>query len=102
MNTLRSRKDIEIDFVKACNQSRELMNISNNLFKIAGSDMMETMAMVRLSWQGGNVESFYGKTEKLRTDLMNIAEDLARIANHINHTADIIYRKEMITIGVCS
>ncbi|HAG70331.1 MAG TPA: hypothetical protein DCL38_10235 [Lachnospiraceae bacterium] len=102
MNALRTRKDIEIDFVKACNQSRELMDISNSLFKIAGSDMMETMAMMRLSWQGSNAESFYDKTEKLRTELMNNAEDLVRIANHINHTADIIYHAEMIAIGVCS
>ena len=102
MNPLRTRKDIEIDFVKACNQSKELMDISQSLFKIAQSDMTETMVMMRSSWQGENARSFYDKTEQLRDELMCNAEDLVKIANHIHHTADIIYRAEMIAIGVCS
>ncbi len=102
MNPLRTRRDIEIDFVKACNQSKELMDISQSLVKIARSDMAETMAMMRSGWKGENADSFYERTEKLRGELMNNAEDLLKIANHIHHTADIIYNAEMIAIGVCS
>ncbi len=102
MNPLKTRREIEIDFVKACNQSKELIDISRSLFKIAQSDMAETMAMMRTSWQGENAGIFYNKTEQLRDELMNNAEDLVKIANHIHHTADIIYRAEMIAIGVCS
>ncbi len=102
MNVLKTRKDIEIDFIKACNQSKELMDISQSLVKIARSDMAETMAMMRSSWKGENANSFYEKTEELRDELMNNAQDLVKIADHIHHTADIIYNAEMIAIGVCS
>ena len=57
---------------------------------------------MRSGWKGENAESFYEKTEELRGELMNNAEDLLKIANHIHHTADIIYNAEMIAIGVCS
>ncbi len=100
MNTLKTRKEIEIDFVKACDQSKELIDISSSLYRIARSDMAQTIVMMRSGWKGDNADGFYDKTQKLREELLENAQDLVKIANHIHHTADIIYNAEMIAIGV--
>ena len=100
MNALKSRKEIEINFVRACDQSAELIKISSSLYRIAQSDMAETMVMLRDSWRGGSAGSFYDKTAELREHLMSNAQDLVKIADHIHHTADIIYHAELIAIGV--
>ncbi|MCR5788533.1 MAG: hypothetical protein K6G83_01455 [Lachnospiraceae bacterium] len=102
MNLLKTRKEIEIDFMKACSQSKELIDISTSLCKIARSDMAETMVMLRSGWQGENAGSFYEKAEQLRDELIHNAEDLLKIADHIHHTADIVYHAEMMAIGVVS
>ena len=88
MNPLRTRRDIEIDFVKACNQSKELMDISQSLVKIARSDMAETMAMMRSGWKGENAQSFYEKTEELRGELMNNHKRSLRYPEHIPKKGD--------------
>ena len=100
MNQLKTRKEIEIDFIQACDQSQELIDISTSLYKIARSDMAQTIVLMRNGWKGENADGLYDKTEKLRDQLLNNAQDLVKIANHIHHTADIIYRAEMIAIGV--
>ncbi|MCR5109039.1 MAG: hypothetical protein K6B28_12865 [Lachnospiraceae bacterium] len=95
MKGLKSRRDIEIDFMRACRQSEELMEISSGLVKIAGSGLEDTMLLLRRSFKGNNAELFYNKAEKLKNELLEDAEELANVAGSIYAMANVVYEAEM-------
>ncbi|MCR5734003.1 MAG: hypothetical protein K6G22_05270 [Lachnospiraceae bacterium] len=91
----RTRKDIEIDFMRACKQSELLMDISTGLVKLAGSGIEDTMLLLRRNFKGNNADLFYKKAEKLKDELLYDAQELAKVAGNIYAMANVVYEAEM-------
>ena len=100
MNGNKTRKDIEIDFMRACRLSEELMEISTGLVKIAGSGLEDTMLLLRRSFKGNNAELFYKNAERLKEELLNDAQELSRAAGNIYAMANVVYEAEMRALGM--
>ncbi|MCR4924547.1 MAG: hypothetical protein K5931_11120 [Lachnospiraceae bacterium] len=102
MKVIRSRQDIEMDFMRACKQSEELMEISSGLVKLAGSGLEDTMLLLRRSYRGSLADLFYKKADRIKEELMEDAEELSRVAGAIYSMANLVYESEMkalLTLG---
>ncbi len=86
--------------MRACRQSEELMDISAGLVKIAGSGIEDTMLLLRRSFKGQNADLFYKNAEKLKDELLNDAQELARVAGSIYAMANVVYEAEMRSLSL--
>lgn len=62
--------------------------------------MADTLAMLKGGWKGESADDFSKKTDNVRTQLLECADDLNKIAGHIHYSANRVYQAEMLAIGL--
>lgn len=96
----RSRQEIEIDFVRAINEAEELEALANNLTQMAIEHDEGAIAMLSKGFKGENGRLFMKKSDGLKSEMLDAADDLIKVAKSIRQTADIVYRAEKSSIGI--
>jgi len=97
---MKSKRDIEMNFSRAVNQSQQLESISNDLIDIATQNISETFRILTNYWKGDNSQQFINRGENLSRELLEAADELNKIAKSINSTATIVYTAEKAAIQI--
>ncbi len=92
------REQIEIDFAKAVERAETLEGMAMELYRLAKSDLPQTMQLLQNSFRGSNGESFAGKGAKMGIALFDTADGLMKTARNKRFTAELIYRAEKAAV----
>ncbi len=86
--------NIDIDFVKAQKQARELRTLASNLKKMSQRSYADTLQRISGDWQGESASAFLAKGNKLKDEILATAEALEAVADNVSETARRIYLAE--------
>lgn len=98
---MKSREQIEIDFLKASDKATELEEIAGQLSSLANSKYQGALSMLRANWSGENADYFAKKSNALTEDIYSTAQELVRVASNIRRTAEIVYKAEKAATMIC-
>jgi len=91
---VRDKREIEIDFSMAIKQAQELEDIAVELARMAREDVDETLLTLKSSFTGDNGDYLNRKTDGIRVNMLDAADDLLKVSRNIRQTADIVYKAE--------
>lgn len=91
----RSYHAIQMDFAKAKRQANELDNVADNLKKLSGVKLEDTLGMISVNWTGENSQKYVSKGRTLQGNISNTAYALEDVAQAIREIARVIYEAEM-------
>jgi len=97
---MKSKVDIEMDFSRAVSQANELESLSKELSNIATQQIEKALKLLACSWKGDNSELFTDKGVKLSDEILNMADDLIKIAKSVKSTAGIVYTAEKAAMRI--
>ncbi len=91
----RSLHSIEMDFSKAKRQAQELDEVAENLAKLSGTQLENTLEQLGTNWTGDNSVKYIGKGRTLQENITATAGSIHDVASAIREIAEIIYEAEM-------
>ena len=86
---------IEFDYIRAKQQADQLDTIAKGLNKLAQEQYDDTLRGIAANWQGESAESYVGKGNILKENIVGSSKELHKIADDIRIIAKRIYDAEM-------
>ena len=97
---MSSEQTIQFNYNKALQQANSLLNISNDIRKIATDKLDDSIQAIDKNWDGENSKKFITKSKKLKDQVEDSADDIRRISDAIKKMAKEIYDAEMESIRI--
>lgn len=97
---MASRYQIQMDFQKATQKAGELDQIADNLSKLAGTDLSNTLNSLNNDWKGDNATAYLKKGYGLKERMDSTVKDLRATAGTIRSIAKNIYDAEMEALRI--
>lgn len=97
---MASEQTIQFNYNKALQQADSLLNISNDIRKIATDKLNDSIQAIDKNWDGENSKKFLAKSKKLKDQVEDSADDIRRISDAIKKMAKEIYDAEMESIRI--
>ncbi len=97
---MASEQTIQFNYNKALQQANSLLNISNDIRKIATDKLDDSIQAIDKNWDGENSKKFITKSKKLKDQVEDSADDIRRISDAIKKMAKEIYDAEMESIRI--
>lgn len=95
----KSKNEIEIEFSKAYSQADELEKIAGELSSIANSNVENAFELLEKNWKGENAVKFIRKGGNTVIEMLDVADELLKVAKTIRITADLIYKAEKAALN---
>lgn len=97
---MASEQTIQFNYNKAIQQANSLMDISNDIRKIATDKLNDSIQAIDKNWDGANSKKFIAKSKKLKDEVEDSANDIRKISDAIKKMAKEIYDAEMESIRI--
>ncbi len=91
---------IIFNYKKAIQEANDLMEVSNNIRKIATGKLNESIQAIDSNWEGENSIKFITKSRMLQKKIENSADYIEIISDSIKEMAKNIYNTEMENIQI--
>lgn len=91
---------IEMNFAQAKAQARKLDEIAADMKKLSKHSMADSIHELSGSWKGESATAYFAKSELLRGNIENTAQQISEIADNIRATAQRIYEAEMAALQI--
>lgn len=95
----KSKYEIEMDFLRAMDQAKELDRLADDLSRIANNGVESAFLTLKNNWRGDASESIELAGRDTISEIYRTAEDLADTARNIRTTANIVYRAEKSAVN---
>ncbi len=97
---MASEQTIQFNYNKALQQADSLLNISNDIRKIATDKLNDSIQAIDKNWDGENSKKFLAKSKTLKDQIEDSADDIRKISDAIKKMAKEIYDAEMESIRI--
>ena len=97
---MASEQTIVFNYNKALQQANNLLEISNDIRKIATDKLEDSIQTIDKNWDGENSKKFINKNKKLQEKMKDSADDIKQISTAIKKMAKQIYDAEMESIRI--
>lgn len=96
------REAIEFDFIKAKKQADRIDTIANNLGKLSGKELRDTLQSLSANWKGENASLYLSKGSALQGKMNKTVKELHAVAADIRMIAKRLYDAEMASLAIAS
>lgn len=97
---MKSEYQIRMDFQRASDVAGDLRSIAKNTRDAANLDLQGALTRIKGSWEGENSDAFQTKGDRLRQQVVDLADDVESIAKAIEQIAENTYQAEMRAIRI--
>lgn len=97
---MASEQTIIFNYNKAVQQANSLMEISNDIRKVATDKLEDSIQVIDKNWDGESSKKFIAKEKKLKSKVEDSAKDIESISGAIKRIAKEIYDAEMASIQI--
>lgn len=97
---MASRYQIQMDFNRAKQKAQDLDNIANDLSRLSGTDLRNTLDGLSHDWKGDNANKYIQKGYTLKNSMDNTVKNLRNVASTIRTIAQNIYNAEMEALRI--
>lgn len=97
---MASRYQIQMDFSRANQKASDLDNIANDLSRLSGTDLQNTLNSLSNDWKGDNATLYIQKGFSLKENLDETVKSIRNTASTIRSIAKNIYDAEMEALRI--
>lgn len=97
---MASRSQIQMDFNQAKRKADELDNIADDLSRLSGTDLTNTLNSLSNDWKGDNANSYIQKGFALKGNMDKTVQSIRNTATTIRTVAKNIYDAEMEALRI--
>ena len=97
---MASRYQIQMDFSRANQKANDLDNIANDLSRLSGTDLQNTLNSLGNDWKGDNATLYIQKGFSLKENLDETVKSIRNTASTIRSIAKNIYDAEMEALRI--
>ena len=97
---MASRYQIQMDFSRATQKASDLDNIANDLSRLSGTDLQNTLNSLSNDWKGDNATLYIQKGFSLKENLDETVKSIRNTASTIRSIAKNIYDAEMEALRI--
>lgn len=97
---MASRYQIQMDFSRANQKASDLDNIANDLSRLSGTDLQNTLNSLGNDWKGDNATLYIQKGFSLKENLDETVKSIRNTASTIRSIAKNIYDAEMEALRI--
>lgn len=97
---MASEFQIQMDFSRAKQKAQDLDNIANDLSRISGNDLQNTLEGLSREWKGENANKYLKKGYTLKENMDKTVRNLRSVASTIRTIAKNTYNAEMEALRI--